>query len=207
MIADEADIQSPGALDISEEDILSAMKEIGGYIDITAGDFRVLYRIAYRQARQRLLGSIRAVDLMTREVVFVDINTSLTDVAETMARFNIAGVPVVGDQGQAVGMISERDFLKHMLPESPGSFIGLIARCLQAKGCLAVPIRKQKAGDVMTSPAVSVGLKSPLSEIMRLFREHGINRLPVVNEAGRLVGIVTRADVLKSLTSLAKGEQ
>jgi CBS domain-containing membrane protein len=103
------------------------------------------------------------------------------------------------------GMLSERDFLKYMLPDGPGSFIGLIAECLRAKGCLAVPIRKQSAGDIMTSPAVTVGEDTPLAEIIRLFREHRINRTPVLNERGRLVGIVTRGDVLRPLASLTAG--
>lgn len=201
----DAALEAPGPLDLSDEDVLTAMKEIGGYIDITAGDFQAIYRLAHRLALKRLMGAVRAGDLMTREVVFVERTTPLASVAETMARHNISGVPVVGEDGGVAGMLSERDFLKHMLPEAPGSFIGLIAECLRAKGCLAVPIRKQSAGDIMTSPAVAVREDTPLAEIIRLFREHRINRTPVLNERGTLVGIVTRADVLRHLVSLTAG--
>ena len=204
-LSDDA-LETPGPLDLSDEDILSAMREMGGYIDITAGDFQAIYRLAHRLALKRLMGAVRAGDLMTREVVFVERTTPLAVVAETMARHNISGVPVVGEDGRVAGMLSERDFLKHMLPEGPGSFIGLIAECLRAKGCLAVAIRKQSAGDIMTTPAVSAEEDTPLAEIIRLFREHRINRTPVLNERGRLVGIVTRADVLRSLVSLTANE-
>jgi CBS domain-containing membrane protein len=199
-------LEAPGPLDLSDEDVFTAMKEIGGYIDITAGDFQALYRIAHRLALKRLMGAVQAGDLMTREVVFVERTTPLTGVAETMARHNISGVPVKGEDGGVVGMVSERDFLTQMLPEGPGSFIGLIAECLRAKGCLAVPIRKQNAEDIMTSPAVTVGEDTTLAEIIRLFRERRINRTPVLNEREKLVGIVTRADVLRSLVSLTAGE-
>lgn len=202
----DAALETPGPLDLSDEDIFSAMKEMGGYIDITAGDFQAIYRLAHRLALKRLMGTIRAGDLMTREVVFVEKMTPLADVAETMARHNISGVPVKGEDGRVAGMLSERDFLKHMLPEGPGSFIGLIAECLRAKGCLAVSIRKQNAEDIMTSPAVTVGEDTALAEIIRLFREQRINRTPVLNERGNLVGIVTRADVLRSLVSLTANE-
>ena len=198
----DAALETPGPLDLSDEDILRAMKEMGGYIDITAGDFQTIYRLAHRLALKRLVGAVRAGDLMTREVVFVERTATLADVAETMARHNISGVPVLGENGGVAGMLSERDFLKHILPEGPGSFIGLIAECLQSKGCLAVPIRKQSAGDIMTSPAVAVHEDTPLTEIIRLFREHRINRTPVLNEQGKLVGIVSRADVIRSLTAL-----
>jgi CBS domain-containing protein len=196
------ELEAPGPLDLTDEDVLTAMKNIGGFIDITTGDFQAIYRLAHRLALKRLLGAVRAADLMTRKVVYVERMTPLPGVAETMARHNISGVPVVGEDGEVSGMVSEKDFLKHMLPEGPGSFIGLIAECLQAKGCLAVPIRKQCAGDIMTSPAVTVGEDTPLAEIVRLFQGQQINRTPVLNERGRLVGIVTRADVLRSLVSL-----
>jgi CBS domain-containing membrane protein len=202
----DAALETPGPLDLSEEDVLTAMKEIGGYIDITAGDFQALYRLAHGLALKRLMGGVRAGDLMTREVVFVERMTPLADVAETMARHNISGVPVKGEDGGVAGMLSERDFLNHMLPQGPGSFIGLIAECLRAKGCLALSIRKQNAGDIMTSPAVTVTADTPLAEIIRLFRKQRINRTPVLDERGRLVGIVSRADVLRSLVSLTAGE-
>jgi CBS domain-containing membrane protein len=198
----EPALETPGPLDLSDDDVLTAMKQIGGYIDITAGDFQAIYRLAQGLALKRLMGAIRAGDLMTREVVFVKRTSPLADVAETMARHNISGVPVMEEDGGVAGMVSERDFLKYMLPEGPGSFIGLIADCLRAKGCLAVPIRKQGAGDIMTSPVITVDEGTPLAEVIRLFREHRINRTPVLNGKGRLVGIVTRADVLRSLVSL-----
>jgi CBS domain-containing membrane protein len=202
----DAVVETPGPLDISDEDVLTAMREIGGYIDITAGDFKALYRIAHRQALKRLMGAVRAGDLMTREVVFVERTTPLARVAETMAHHTISGVPVVEREGSVAGMLSEKDFLRQMLPEGSGSFIGLIAECLRAKGCLALPIRKQNAGDIMNAPAITVVEATSLAEIIRLFREQRINRVPVLNEQGRLVGIVTRADVLRSLVSLTAGE-
>jgi len=66
---------------------------------------------------KRLMDAVRAGDLMTREVVFVERTTPLDSVAETMAQHNISGVPVVGEDGGLGGMVSERDFLKQLLPE------------------------------------------------------------------------------------------
>ena len=81
-------------LDISENDVLEAMKEIGGYMDITPGDARQIYRLAYRQALERLLRSAKAKDVMTRDVVSVTKETPLREVAGMMARWGISGVPV-----------------------------------------------------------------------------------------------------------------
>jgi len=199
-------LEAPGPLDLSPEDVQTAMKQIEGYIDITAGDFQELYRLAHRLARKRLLEGVRAGDLMTRQVVLVERKTPLAVVAETMARNNVSGVPVLEADGGVVGILSENDFLKRLLPKGPGSFMGLLCECLRADGCLSVSIRKQNAEDIMNAPAITVNTGTTLAEIIRLFREYRINRTPVLNEQGRLVGIVTRADVLRSLVSLTAGK-
>lgn len=69
------DFDSDRAFDISEDDIYEAMKEVGGYIDITPADFRTLYVAAHRHAISRLAASVKAGDVMTRNVVFVEKDT------------------------------------------------------------------------------------------------------------------------------------
>jgi CBS domain-containing membrane protein len=186
-------------LDISDEDVLAAMKELGGYIDITAGDFKEIYRIAQRTAWKRLLEAIRAGTLMTREVIRVERKTPLLAVAETMARDNVSGVPVMDAAGGVAGMVTEKDFLRRLAPQGQGSLMGVIAVCLQAAEQTALSLGEQRAEDIMTSPAITLNEDSSLGEILRLFRERTINRAPVLDAQGRLAGIVTRDDVLKKL--------
>ena len=110
-------------LDISDNDIMEAMKEIGGYVDITPGDARQIYRLAYHYALERLPRSAKARDVMTRDVVSVKKATLLGDVAGVMACHGISGVPVIEDDGTVAGVISEKDFLFHLGFESARSFI------------------------------------------------------------------------------------
>jgi CBS-domain-containing membrane protein len=84
-------------MDISDDDILKAMKDISGYLDITPGDFKEIYRFAYRHTVERLRHSVKAKDVMTRNVVFVKKDTSLEDVADILNRNLISGVPVIDD--------------------------------------------------------------------------------------------------------------
>src|SRR3972149_11140364 len=77
------------ALDISDNDIMEAMKEIGGYLDITPGDARQIYRLAYRHALERLLRSAKAKDVMTKDVVSVRKGTPLRDVAGGRGRHGL----------------------------------------------------------------------------------------------------------------------
>lgn len=185
-------------VDLENEDIIAAMKEMQGYIDITPADFMEIYRFAYNHAVDRIARSMRAKDVMTRKVISVDKDTSLLETAERMAAANISGIPVVNGRDGVIGVISEKDFLKKMGAEPSGSFMGVISQCLKNKGCVALPIRGRAAGDIMSAPAVTVKPERPLSEISQLFAEKKINRVPVVSEDGRIVGIVSRADMVKS---------
>ena len=185
-------------MDISDDDILKAMKDISGYLDITPGDFKEIYRIAYKHAVERFTYSITAEDIMTREVVFVKKDTSLEKVAEIMDRHEISGVPVVGADQSVVGVISEKDFLFHMGAKNEKSFMGVVLHCLKESGCIAISMRKQKAADIMTSPAVTVSEHTPVAEIANIFTEKNINRTPVADRNNKLLGIVTRADIVRS---------
>jgi CBS domain-containing membrane protein len=188
-------------MDISDDDILKAMKDISGYLDITPGDFKEIYRIAYTHAVQRLTHSIKAEDVMTRKVVFVEKETSLEEVAEILDRHDISGVPVIGDNQSVVGVISEKDFLFHMGTKEKKSLMGVVAHCLKNKGCIAISMRKQKATDIMTSPAFTVSEHTPVAEIANIFIEKNINRTPVTDRNYKLLGIVTRADIVQSSCS------
>ena len=185
-------------IDISDDDILEAMKEIEGYIDITPGDFKELYTFACNHAADRIIHSVKASDIMTKEVIFVERNTSLKEVAKRMASHVISGVPVIGNEGKVSGVISEKDFLSHMGNKDTMSFMAIITQCLSNKECLAMPIHKKKAEDIMSSPAITVNETTSVFEIMNIFAENNINRVPVLSQEMKLVGIVSRADILQA---------
>ena len=185
--------------EMSDEDVLAAMSEIPGYLDITPGDFRELYHHAWRRAIERITGSVKAKDLMSAKVWSVGPDAPLQEVAALMARRGVAGVPVVAGVGKVLGIVSEKDFLAQMTAGGSGSFMGLVAECLEAKGCVAGPLCSRKAADIMTSPAITVGEETTVEKIAVLLDGRGINRVPVVSADGRLRGIVSRGDVVRAV--------
>jgi len=190
---------------ISDDDIYEAMKDIQGYLDITPKDFKEVYQLASQHTLNRIASSIRARDIMTKQVVFVEPDLPLRKVAELMGKHGISGLPVVDEQERVVGVISERDFLFKMGDSDMNNFMTVIANCLQNKGCLAVPIRAQKAADIMTTPAISVKENATVLEINNVFQEKQINRVPVVDQKDFLQGIVTRADILNISLNIESG--
>jgi len=195
---DPADKQCP---DISDGDIYEAMKEIPGYLDITPADLKEIYRHAFRHAHERVNRPVKAATIMTRIVHQVRVDTPLKDVAELMARWRVAGVPVLDEAGRVAGVISEKDFLTRMGAPDTAHVMGVIATCLEGKGCVALPIRGRVAADIMAVPAITVREDTSTLEIMEIFATRNINRVPVIDGSGKLVGIVSRADMLRARTA------
>jgi len=177
-------IDTCNPFDISDDDVLKAMKDIDGYLDITPSDFKALYRLAITHAAERLTRLFKARDVMTKKVICVERETPSEEVARLMAAHGVAGVPVLDDGRKVVGVISE--------------FMDVVAHCLRNKGCLALSMRKQKAEDFMTSPAIMVSEETLVSEIAGILTEKNISRVPVTDREGKVLGIVARADIIQT---------
>lgn len=202
MIKPDGVANSP-PLEISDKDIYEAMKEIPGYLDITPEDFKELYELVYRHTLERISQSVKANAIMTREVVTVKPDTLIKEAANIMAAQEISGVPVIDKDSNVVGMLSERDFLSRMGGGGTKTFMNVVAQCLAGKGCAALAIRAKKVEDIMTSPAITVNENTRSLEIAGLLKERGINRVPVIDQRGCLVGIISREDIVN--TPLVKG--
>ena len=134
-------------------------------------------------------------DVMTTQVAIVRRDTSFKEIAARMRRDRISAFPVLDDEGKVIGIVSEADMLaKEALDGGqagmPGMITGMLRRREQAKAAGTT------AGDLMTSPAVTTTGEDSIQHAARLMYARRVKRLPVVDADGRLVGIVSRADVL-----------
>jgi len=140
---------------------------------------------------------MKIADVMARDVTTVSPETSLKDVARTLAEAGFSGLPVVSAEGEVLGVVSEADILvKERAPERRrGGILGWLLEPSDAEA--QAKLEARTAGEAMTSPAITVESTEPVSRAAALMVERGVNRLPVV-EDGKLVGIVTRADLVRA---------
>ncbi len=186
------------AEEISDDDIIEAMKDMEGFVDITIGDFRELYHFAVNHAMERMYSGKTVKDIMTSEVIHVNGDTKLSTIVETMATNSISGVPVIDDKMTVVGVISEKDILHHMGDEGPKSFMGVLTECVGSKRCFATSLSNSTAKDIMSTPPVTAMIETSVFDINRTLTDLHINRIPIVNQDKKLIGIVSRADALKA---------
>ena len=192
-------------LDISEEDVLDAMRQIRGYLDITPGDFREVYRVAYALALERLYESVTAESIMTRQVVTIPQDMELVHAAGLLAEKQISGAPVTAPDGAVAGVVSEKDFLKEMGFIKTPSFMQIATHCLGEKSCMIGRLHNKTVGDIMTQPPITGFPAMRIIDISSLFAKRKINRLPIIDEKMRPVGIVTRTDLAHSFRAFGEG--
>jgi CBS domain-containing protein len=146
-------------------------------------------------------------DIMQKTPVTVAPEASVEEVVATLRDHQLPGVPVVDEDGRCVGIVTERDLV---LPDQDGDlhiphYINLFGGTvfLEPLGRFEGRLRKAfaaNAADMMTREPDTVAPDTSVKEAARLIHETGHNRLPVV-EDGRLVGVVTRLDVLGALAA------
>lgn len=143
---------------------------------------------------------MRVRDLMTTPVVVVAPETPLKEVARLLVDHRVSGVPVVGADGRILGVISEADFVRHEGQVGAPHGLPFVRRLLdRAAGDAPRPATQPPitAAEAMSRPARTIGPEEPLRAAAKLMTEARVNRLPVVAE-GRVVGILTRADVVRA---------
>jgi CBS domain-containing protein len=142
---------------------------------------------------------------MTAPVIYVKPGATLEEVAGLLSKHHISGIPVVNDDIKVVGIISETDIVKYsqqlkVIPltnsfgwVSPYREITDIAAFHKGFELLS----RTRVENVMSKNIVTVGENVPTSEVAQLMNKRNINRIPVVNADNKLLGIITRADLIR----------
>jgi CBS domain-containing protein len=127
---------------------------------------------------------MQVVDLMTTNVISVSPETPIKDAARLMFRHRVSGLPVIGSAGEVLGIITEADFLRLEVARSSDEEVSPV----------------DSVGEVMSSGVVTINADVGVAEAARIMVVQDIKRLPVVGEEGKLVGILSRLDVVAVFT-------
>ncbi len=181
---------------LKEEDLRAALKEMKVYVDITEGDLERIYEIALRHARQRIASQIKVKEVMTVNVIAVKRDSDLSEAAQLLSDNMISGMPVLDDDGRVIGVISEADLLLLLGIKKGHTFKDIV------RNILGEPLRPNAADrveSVMSTPPLTVGPDEDIRNAAAILDARRIKRLPVVDGNGKLIGIVSRADIVRTI--------
>lgn len=149
---------------------------------------------------------MRALDVMTANVVTVPAHATVQDVARLFVAHRISAAPVVDSKGNMVGIVSEGDLLRRaeLGTERRRSWWLDLITTYSEQAAEYVRSHAQRVTDVMTKEVISVDEATPIADIAELLESRHIKRVPVVRD-GKPVGIVSRANLVQALASLAPG--
>ncbi|MGY1602574.1 HPP family protein [Geodermatophilus sp. SYSU D00815] len=166
---------------VRAEDIREAMARLDRGLDVLPGDVLALVREAEAQALDRRLGQLRVGTLMARDVQTVQAGESLYRARMLMNQHHVKALPVVDEARRVVGIVTVYDLFNLEVVDLD-------------------PVAK-----VMTSPVTTVGVDTPVARLVALMTDSGLRHLPVVDDDGRLVGIVTRTELIAVLNRALVG--
>ncbi len=129
------------------------------------------------------MDSLTAADIMARSEATLDPESDIYAAMERLLKRRLTGAPVVDDEGTLLGMLTERDCLKVMVD---GALDGL---------------PRGKVSDYMSSPAESITPTASLYDVAQVFLTRSYRKLPVVDRDGRVIGQVSRRDILVAIES------
>jgi len=156
---------------------------------------------------RRQLGSTIGLDMlvqevMTKEIIAVQKYESVLHVADILSEKNISGLPVVDKGNRVIGIITQADILSVVGIRKEHTLKDLL------KHMLGEPLPEKKVGDIvadiMASPAVTIKPNASIAVAAQILDEKRIRRLPVVDDNNVLIGLISRADILKAVIKKLK---
>ena len=179
----------------SDDDLHRAMAEMDTFLDISRKDLKEIYTRAEQYAHGRQLGRLRCADVMSHPVIAVEYGSELEEVWGLMEKYDIRGLPVIDRARHVIGIVTVSDFVHHA-DQLPHETLAERLAHLRRRTTTLESDKPEVAGQIMTRPVLTAREDQPLSEVAPQFTANHIHHIPVIDGRDKLVGILTRADVM-----------
>jgi predicted transcriptional regulator len=144
---------------------------------------------------------MKVKEVMTRDIMHLSPDTTAKEAVELLQKKEISGLPVIDASGKLVGMFTEKDVLSYILP----SYIEKVGRFVYQENPKATKrkfaqLEDIKVSQLMRHDVVTIGEDVTLCEAAKMMLTQKVRRIPVVDKAAKVIGIVARCDILRGFT-------
>ncbi|MEE8379186.1 MAG: HPP family protein [Gammaproteobacteria bacterium] len=189
----------------SDENLNQAIASMDTFIDISRQDLKEIYAHALQHSQTHNLGDMRCHEAMNSPTISVEYGAELETVWQLFEQHNIRGVPVVDNFERIIGIVTVSNFVHNADQLNTGDELESGASQHKMAERLAT-LRKRTpgfesdkpevAGQIMSSPVITAQENDRLTDLAPLFTQHAIHHIPVVDDKRKLVGMLTREDIL-----------
>lgn len=154
-----------------------------------------------RRTGSALPAHLRVADVMNHDVISVTPDTPVGELVRLLLERGLRAMPVVDAERRVIGIVTDADLLQRGVSQLPLHLQQLLPGAERAAHLAAVAARPERAADVMTPNPTTISATASLTQAALIMTEHDHKRLPVVDEAGRLVGMLSRSDLLQTVAN------
>jgi CBS domain-containing membrane protein len=182
---------------LTHADLESAVQALDTFVDVQEDELVELYSLAVDHAFDRHIG-LSCGDIMACDVVTVGFGTELEEAWTRLRAHKIKALPVVDSFGRLIGILTAADYLRQ-IDDTTAAGLAVRLQGLLRRTPGPNSEKAEVVGQIMTSEVYSVKVETPIAELVHKLSDQGMHHVPVVDEARRLVGMVTQSDVIAAL--------
>ncbi len=193
-----ADAPPLDRLGFTPQDLDEVLKQYNQVLDISRDDLEEIFMQTERHAYRRRLGEITCADVMSRDVVTVEFGTPLEEAWNLLRWHRIKALPVVNSARRLVGIVTLMDFLLHANLDRFGSVNERLRQLVRSSGDTHGD-KPEVVGQIMTREVSTAAADTHIVELVPLLSNKGKHHVPIVDEQGCLVGMLTQSDLIAAL--------
>ena len=182
----------------NDNDLQQALSNMDSYIDVSQEDLAKIYTLAVMNANKRRLGEVRCIDIMTTNPLSLRFDDELEPAWQILRDKKLKAAPIVDAFNRPIGIVTITDFVDLAVDQQGISLQEKLHSFLRrSPGHKSEKI--ETVGQIMSAPIITAHIDTHIVDLIGTFSEQGFHHMPIVDYNKKLIGMITRSDVMRSL--------
>jgi CBS domain-containing membrane protein len=190
----------------TREDLDAVLKSYGQVLDVSRDDLEEIIIATEMKAYERRFGTITCGDIMSTDAVTLEFSSSLREAWQLLRHHQLHALPVLNKARRVIGIVAQNDFLRRAGVDELASIAQRLRRFL-APSSGSNWDKPEMVGQMMVPDVVTAKASTPIVELVPLMANSGMHHLPIVDDEGRFVGMISQSDLLAALYESSLGTQ
>jgi len=188
-----------GAPKFKDEDLRAALNSMDSYVTVSEADLARIYAMAMLNANKRRLGNVYCKDIMIKSPITFRFDDELETAWNILQEHNIKGAPVVDGYNHLIGIVTTTDYMRHATGHDVGDTMQEKLRNFIKRSPGLTANKAEVVGQIMSKDLNTASENQHIVDLIPVFTEKRFHHMPVVDDKGKVVGVVARSAVMRSM--------